>query len=80
MADFWGRICPLEKSTVYRCLDRCCRTRGLVVPFASTLADLFGARLEVLLYDLTSTYFDSAPPEIDEDKRRWVIAVTNGAF
>src|SRR5215831_9847777 len=33
--------------------------------------DLFGAKFEVLLYDLTSTYFESPPPENEDDKRRF---------
>ena len=33
--------------------------------------DLFGAKFEILLYDLTSTYFESDPPDNDEDKRRF---------
>src|ERR1700680_4406049 len=33
--------------------------------------DLFAARFEVLLYDLTSTYFESAPPDDEDDKRRY---------
>ncbi|MBA0089353.1 MAG: IS1634 family transposase, partial [Acidobacteria bacterium Pan2503] len=33
--------------------------------------DLFGADFEVLLYDLTSTYFESPPPENEDDKRRF---------
>ena len=33
--------------------------------------DLFGASFEVLLYDLTSTYFESNPPDDDNDKRRF---------
>lgn len=32
--------------------------------------DLFGARFEVLLYDLTSTYFESDPPFGEGDKRK----------
>ena len=32
--------------------------------------DLFGARFDVLLYDLTSTYFESDPADDDRDKRR----------
>jgi transposase len=31
---------------------------------------LFNAQFEVLLYDLTSTYFESDPPFADGDKRR----------
>jgi transposase len=33
--------------------------------------DLFNLSYEVLLYDLTSTYFESDPPEDDQDKRRF---------
>ena len=32
---------------------------------------LFAAKYEVLLYDLTSTYFESPPPENTEDIRRF---------
>jgi hypothetical protein len=33
--------------------------------------DLFNLTFEVLLYDLTSTYFESAPPLGEQDKRRF---------
>jgi len=33
--------------------------------------DLFNLSFEVLLYDLTSTYFESNPPDDDNDKRRF---------
>jgi transposase len=33
--------------------------------------DLFGARFDVLLYDLTSTYFESDPPFEETDKRQF---------
>ena len=33
--------------------------------------DLFNLSFEVLLYDLTSTYFESNPPEDEKDKRRF---------
>ena len=33
--------------------------------------DLFNLSFEVLLYDLTSTYFESAPPGDENDKRRF---------
>src|SRR3970282_786645 len=33
--------------------------------------DLFNASFEVLLYDLTSTYFESEPPQDENDKRRF---------
>jgi hypothetical protein len=73
MGDLLGADYALvEKNALYRCLDK-------VLPHKSALFnhltqrwhDLFGARLEVLLYDLTSTYFESAPPHDDKDKRRY---------
>jgi hypothetical protein len=33
--------------------------------------DLFGVRFDILLYDLTSTYFESPPPQDEKDKRRF---------
>jgi hypothetical protein len=32
---------------------------------------MFGASFEVLLYDLTSTHFESPPPDDENDKRRF---------
>ena len=55
---------------LYRCLDRLIAHKG---DFFATLKQrwqsLFGATFEVLLYDLTSTYFESDPP--DEGKKRF---------
>ena len=52
-----------QSDTLYRCLDKLLAHKK---PFFSYLRTrwqmLFGARLEVLLYDLTSTYFESDPP------------------
>ena len=61
----------VEKNALYRCLDK-------VLPYRAELfdhlrqrwQDLFGARFDVLLYDLTSTYFESDPPAAEADKRR----------
>ena len=73
MGDLLGEDYSLvEKNALYRCLD-------MVVPHKEALfshlrqrwQDLFGAKFEVLLYDLTSTYFESDPPADDEDKRRF---------
>jgi len=44
----------------------------------SAMADLFGARFEVLLFDLISTYFESPPPVNEEDKRRFGYGVNTG--
>jgi transposase len=48
-----------EKDRLYRCLDRVLEhKRELFVWLRQKWADLFGADFEVLLYDLTSTYFE----------------------
>jgi transposase len=48
-----------EKDRLYRCLDRLLVHKDeLFVFLKQKWADLFGADFEVLLYDLTSTYFE----------------------
>jgi transposase len=48
-----------EKDRLYRCLDRILEHKqDLFVWLKQKWADLFGAEFEVLLYDLTSTYFE----------------------
>src|SRR6201986_1756092 len=48
-----------EKNRFYRCLDRVLEHKQeLFVYLKQKWADLFGADFEVLLYDLTSTYFE----------------------
>ena len=48
-----------EKDRLYRCLDRVLEHKQeLFVYLKQQWADLFGADFEVLLYDLTSTYFE----------------------
>lgn len=61
-----------QDDTLYRCLD-------LLLPHKEELfghlrqrwSDLFHARFEVLLYDLTSTYFECAVPSDEADPRRF---------
>ncbi len=73
MADLLGADFALvQKDALYRCLDRILpHKEALFGHLRQRWQDLFGARFEVLLFDLTSTYFESAPPEDDEDKRRF---------
>lgn len=62
----------VQDDTLYRCHD-------LLLPLKEELfghlrqrwSDLFGARYEVLLYDLTSTYFECDVPEDEADPRRF---------
>ena len=72
MADLLGADDALvEKNALYRCLDRLLAHKpALFAHLRSRWQDLFAADFEVLLYDLTSTYFESAPPQDESDKRR----------
>lgn len=55
---------------LYRCLDKLVEHKtALFSTLRQRWQDLFGARYEVLLYDLTSTYFECDPPEAG--KRRF---------
>jgi transposase len=61
----------VEKNALYRCLDKLlAHKRALFDHLRARWQDLFGATFDILLYDLTSTYFESDPPDDDEDKRR----------
>ena len=53
-----------EKDRLYRCLDRLPdHKRDLFVWLRQRWGDLFQADFEVLLYDLTGTYFEGAMEE-----------------
>jgi len=73
MADLLGVDYALvEKNALYRCLDRLLEHKtALFDHLRQRWLDLFGARFEVLLYDLTSTYFESSLPDDEDDKRRY---------
>ncbi len=61
-----------EKNALYRCLDKVLEHRpALFGHLRRRWEDLFGVKLEVLLYDLTSTYFESDPAFPEGDKRRY---------
>jgi hypothetical protein len=60
------------KDKLYRCLDRLLMHRdGLFVHLQKRWKDEFNVSFDVLLYDLTSTYFESDPPFPQGDKRRF---------
>jgi transposase len=73
MADLLGGDYSLvQKNALYRCLDKLLPHKlAFFDHLRQRWQDLFGAKFEVLLYDLTSTYFESSPPEDEEDKRRY---------
>jgi len=62
----------VQKDTLYRCLDKVLEHRQeLFKHLRQRWEDLFGVKFEVLLYDLTSTYFESDPPFGQSDKRKY---------
>ena len=73
MGDLIGADYSLvEKNALYRCLDKLLEHKdALFLHLRQRWQDLFAASFDVLLYDLTSTYFESDPPSDDEDKRRF---------
>jgi transposase len=73
MGDLLGASYALvEKNALYRCLDKLlAHKQALFSHLRQRWQDLFAASFDVLLYDLTSTYFESDPPSDDEDKRRF---------
>jgi transposase len=73
MADLLGVDYALvEKNALYRCLDKLLEHKtALFNHLRQRWEDLFGADFEVLLYDLTSTYFESPLPDDENDKRRY---------
>jgi transposase len=71
MGDLLGEDFAVAQSdTLYRCLDRLLAHKAALCSFLQQRwRALFEARFEVLLYDLTSTYFECDPPE--SGKRRF---------
>jgi transposase len=65
-----GELADIHK--LYSCHDRLlAHKRELFNHLTQQWKDLFNARFQVLLYDLTSTYFESDPPFAEGDKRRY---------
>jgi transposase len=73
MADLLGsdfRLAEIHK--LYDCHDLLLEyKRELFDHLTARWKDLFNAKFEILLYDLTSTYFESDPPFPEEDKRKF---------
>jgi transposase len=61
-----------QDDTLYRGLDGLLEHKdALFAHLRRRWSDLFGAKFEVLLYDLTSTYFECDVPENETDPRRF---------
>ena len=73
LADLLGEDAGLAEShKLYRCHDRLLEHKeALFQHLTERWRDLFAARFDLLLYDLTSTYFEAEPPFPEGDKRRY---------
>jgi hypothetical protein len=73
MGDLLGedfRLAELHK--LYQCHDFILKHKSALFDhLTQRWKDLFNAKFEVLLYDLTSTYFESDPPFTEGDKRQY---------
>jgi transposase len=62
----------VEKDNLYRCLDKLLEHRpALFKHLRQRWEGLFEVKFDILLYDLTSTYFESVPNFGQGDKRRF---------
>ena len=73
MGDLLGAGFELaEKNTLYRCLDKLIEHKDALFKFlVQRWGELFGAKFDVLLYDLTSTYFESDVERGETDLRQY---------
>lgn len=73
MGDVLGSDFALaEKNTLYRCLDRLVAHKEALFEFlCRRWGELFEARFDVLLYDLTSTYFETDTAREPDDLRQY---------
>jgi len=64
MGDLLGEdIALVQPNNLYRCLDKLTAHKQAMFTFlGERWKDLFQANFEVLLYDLTSTFFECDPP------------------
>lgn len=74
MADLLGADFDqlAESHKLYECHDFLLEHKAALFDhLTERWKDLFNARFDVLLYDLTSSYLESAPPFPEEDKRKF---------
>jgi transposase len=73
LADLLGADASLaDIHKLYRCHDRLLtHKQAMFDHLVARWRDLFNVSFDVLLYDLTSTYFEANPPFPEEDKRRF---------
>jgi hypothetical protein len=70
-ADLLDMDAVIDEHALYDCHDLLLDHKAALFDhLVSRWRDLFNVNFEVLLYDLTSTYFEIIPPLSDEDKRQ----------
>ena len=70
LRDLLGCDRVIASNTLYRCLDKLAAHKQEFFSFLrARWTTMFNARFDILLYDLTSTFFESDPPF--EDKRQF---------
>jgi hypothetical protein len=71
LADLLDMDAVIDDHALYDCHDLLLEHKAALFDhLVSRWRDLFNVSFEVLLYDLTSTYFEIDPPLSDEDKRQ----------
>jgi len=72
LPDLLGMDSVIDEHALYRCHDLLlAHKRALFDHLVSRWRDLFNLSFDVLLYDLTSTYFEIDPPLDEQDKRQF---------
>jgi hypothetical protein len=72
LPDLLGADAVIDPHALYACHDRLLEHKAVLFEhLVSRWRDLFNVSFDVLLYDLTSTYFEIDPPLSDEDKRQF---------
>ena len=69
LRDLLGCDRVIASNTLYRCLDKLAAHKQEFFSFLRARWTTINARFDILLYDLTSTFFESDPPF--EDKRQF---------
>ncbi|MGH7179265.1 MAG: IS1634 family transposase [Tepidisphaeraceae bacterium] len=72
LADLLGMDRIIDNHALYDCHDLLLKHKAALFDhLVGRWRDLFNVSFDVLLYDLTSTYFEIDPPLSDEDKRQF---------
>ena len=72
LPDLLGTHSAIDSHTLYACHDLLLEHKAALFDhLVGRWRDLFNVSFDVLLYDLTSTYFEIDPPLNEDDKRRF---------